>query len=159
MYCQFLCNKHRALLIDRLEATAPIWSSWMRRGEACRARSDDEQSIQYFGCALDLSIILIERYTAHGELDGQRHVARLLTSVLALSEALARCGHLGLRRAFLNRIGEILYREQLRTPLMAERLPAWDGQKLLALDGYLRQKQPCLTGSHTGAGSFNMSIN
>lgn len=159
MHCQFLCSKHRALLTDRLAATAPIWSSWMRKGEACRARSEHDQSIQYFGCALDLSILLIERYTAHGELEGQRHVERLLASGLALSAALARCGHLALRRTFLDKIGDIHYREQLRTPLMAERLPPWESQNVLALDGYLRLTKPWLTERQPGTESFTMSIN
>lgn len=159
MHCQFLCNKHRALLSDRLAATSPIWSSWMRQGDACRARSDDDQSIQYFGCALDLSILLIERYTAHGELDGQRHIERLMASGLALSAALARCGHLALRRTCLNQIGEIHYREQLRTPLMAERLPPWDSQNLLVLDGYLRRGQASGAGGQSGGEHHSVSIN
>ena len=139
MHCQFLCNKHRALLSERLDATAPIWSSWMRQGEACRATANFEESIQYFGCALDLSTLLVERYTAHGELDDQRHIERLLASGLALASAFARCGHLALRRELLDKMSDLHYREQVRTPLLADRLPSWDSQNVLALDGYLQQ--------------------
>ncbi|WP_372779418.1 hypothetical protein [Litorivivens sp.] len=139
MSWQFLCSKHRSLLNERLEATAPIWASWMRKGEVCCSASNFEVGIQYFGCALDLSLLLIERYTAHGELDGQRHMERLLASGLALASALARCGHLSLRRQFLDSISELHYREQLRTPLLADRLPAWDSHSALALSGYSGQ--------------------
>lgn len=139
MSCQFLCSKHRLLLSERLEATAPIWLSWMGKGEVCCSESNFEAGIQYFGCALDLSRLLIERYTAHGELDGQRHIERFLASGLALASALARCGQLALRREFLEAIGELHYREQLRTPLLAERLPAWDSQSALAMNGFLGQ--------------------
>lgn len=160
MHVQFLCSKHRALLSERLDATAPIWSSWMRKGQSCRSNGSVDESIQYFGCAFDFSTLLIERYTAHGELDGQRHMDRLLASGMALARALAECGHLALRREFLNTIGDIHYREQLRTPLLAARLPCWDSQAALALDGYSnRETSKTFYGESAVAQAMGMSVN
>ncbi|MBB3046737.1 hypothetical protein FHR99_000973 [Litorivivens lipolytica] len=158
MHVQFLCSKHRALLSERLEASAPIWSSWMRKGQACRTRGSVDESIQFFGCAFDLSILLIQRFTAHGKLDGQRHMDRLIDSGMALARALAECGHLSLRREFLNRIGDIHYQEQLRTPLLATRLPSWHSQAALALDGYSGRDGASAVAEVLGM-STDMSVN
>lgn len=136
MNCQFLCTSHANQLALHLEATAPIWSSWMRQGEVAQQASELDLSIQYFGCAYDLAVMLVDRFTAHGELDGQRHVERLLQSGTRLAQSLARCGHLALRREYLNKIRQRLYREQLRLPLLAARLPQLDESLAVTLDAY-----------------------
>ena len=148
MNCQFLCSSHASQLAQHLEATAPIWSSWMRKGNDARQAPNLELSLQYFGCAYDLAVLLVERFTAHAELDGQRHGERLLQAGRCLTEVLAVCGHLALRREYLNRIRLLLYREQLRMPLLADRLPQIDDSLASMLDAYsgsLRQRDHCAT--------------
>lgn len=140
---QFLCSSHANQLALHLEATAPIWSSWMRHGEAAQQASDLDLSIQYFGCAFDLAILLVDRFTAHADLDGKRHSERLLQSGTSLAESLARCGHLALRREYLNKIRQLLYREQLRMPLLADRLPQVDDSLTLTLDAYSSSVRRC----------------
>lgn len=138
MNCQFLCATHRDQLNERLDVTAPIWASWMRQGERAHNAADNELSVQYFGCAYDLALMLVDRFTAHAEQGGQRHIERLLHAGTRLAQSLAQCGHLALRREYLNTIRQILYREQLRMPLLADQLPALDDSQPLTLDAYSR---------------------
>ena len=121
---RFLCPTHASQLSMHLEAVAPVWSSWMRRGDEACARAEHDVAIPYFGCACDLAVMLVERFSAHGELEGRRHIDRLLQSSSRLARALARCGHLSLRREYLRQLDELLYGEQLRLPSLAERLPS-----------------------------------
>lgn len=136
MYCQFLCEKHKTRLNESLAATGPIWASWIRQGEAAQAAGEDQQSLQFFGCAYDLAVLQVNRFTAHGELDGQPAVERLMIAGARLTEALARSGYLALRRDYLKQIQSLLYREQVRTPLLAQRLPLPDWDFDLSLDAY-----------------------
>lgn len=136
MNYRFLCTSHSEQLASHLDSTAPIWASWMRQGEAARRASDVELSVQYFGCAFDLAVLLVQRFTAHAELDGRRHCERLVQAGTALAESLARCGHLALRREYLNKIRQLMYQEQLRMPLLADRLPELDDRLTLTLDAY-----------------------
>lgn len=134
MPCQFLCASHANKLAQHLDAAAPIWSSWMRRGEA----ASDASSIQYFGCAFDLAVLLVDRFTAHGELDGLAQGERLVRSAARLAQALAHSGHLALRREYLAEVQRLLHREQQRMPLLADRLPQLDDKLSLSLDAYSR---------------------
>ncbi len=124
MDCQFLCSKHKAQLGERLEATLPIWSSWMRQGLNAVEQRDFQRSIPFFGCAFELALMQVDRYTAHAEIEGKRYGECLMKSAEALERSLARCGYLTVRRELLTQVRSVLYREQLRTPLLADRLPA-----------------------------------
>ncbi len=136
MRYQFLCHSHVAQLSACLETTGPMWSSWVRKGEQARDRSDIDLSIQYFGCAYDLSVLKVNRFTAHGELNGERHIDLLLRAGNCLLDSLALAGHIALRRLYSDQIQQILCQEQLRTPTMAERLPKFEDCPGVTLDGY-----------------------
>ncbi|WP_372759406.1 hypothetical protein [Litorivivens sp.] len=123
---QFLCHRHKVQLSEHLEAAGPIWSSWMRQGKASLAEGELAQAVQYFGCAFDLALMKVERFTGHAEQDGKRHIDRLLEAVSALAKGLAMSGHLALRREYLGKVCAVLQREQQRTPLLADRLPQPD---------------------------------
>ncbi len=159
MNYQFLCTSHSEQLASHLDATAPIWSSWMRQGEAARRASNLELSVQYFGCAFDLAVLLVERFTAHAEADGLRHCERLLQAGADLAESLARCGHLALRREYLNRIRQLMYQEQLRTPLLADRLPEPEKRLTVTLDAYSGSVRRGSRSSHAAMRAARQSLN
>lgn len=120
---QFLCDQHKQKLLDHLDATVPIGVSWMRQGRVRFEHGDFAVAVQYFGCAYDLAKLQVERFTGHGVQEGIRYIDRLLEAGRWLSEGLARCGHLALKREFVWQLNTIVAREQSRTPLLAHRLP------------------------------------
>lgn len=118
----FLCDNHRRQLQEHTSAAILSWTDWVQEGAAAYQQGLLKKATTFFGCAFELSEMLVNQFTAHGEADGLRNIDRMLSAGDGLVDCFQRGEMPELQREYLLLMHNHLLHEQLRTPLMMAEL-------------------------------------